>query len=103
MPVSVFSVRHMSAARTWSCRSQPRVASISVSRSTQLYLWLEASAADIPVSAKPERCAGGGQASAALIVVWQGALDGGPERGCMARLADVGEFVDDDVVDQGRR
>ena len=35
-------------------------------------LWLEASAADIPVSAKPERCAGGGKAGAALIVVWQG-------------------------------
>src|SRR5260370_39662021 len=64
---------------------------------------LRAADADIPVSAKPERCAGGGKAGAALIAVGQGALDGGPEGGGVARLADMGEFVDDDVVDQGRR
>src|SRR5260370_18140004 len=36
-----------------------------------------------------------------MVIVGEGTLDGGPEGGRVARLPDVGEFVDDDVVDQG--
>jgi hypothetical protein len=41
---------------------------------------------ELPVSAKPERCAGGGQAGAALVVAGEGSFDGSPEGGGMARL-----------------
>jgi hypothetical protein len=54
-------------------------------------------------SAEPEGRAGSGEAAAALVVVGEGALHGGPESGGVAGLADVGEFVDDDIVEQGDR
>jgi hypothetical protein len=55
------------------------------------------------VLAEPGTGAGSGEAGAALVVVGEGAFDDGPERGCVAWLADVDEFVDDDVIELGRR
>jgi hypothetical protein len=39
----------------------------------------------------------------ARLVVGEGALDGRPERRCVLRMGDEGEFVDEHVVDRGGR
>ena len=52
-------------------------------------------------SAEPEGRAGRREAGSALVVVGEGTFDGRPEGGGVTGLADVGEFVDDDVVEQG--
>jgi len=52
-------------------------------------------------SAKPEGSASRGKTGLAVLVAGHGASDGGPKGGGVAWLADVGEFMDDDVVEQG--
>jgi len=57
------------------------------------------SAERLGVSTEPEDAASGGEAGAALVVVGEGALDRGPENRSVTRLPDVGQLVDDDVVE----
>ena len=50
-------------------------------------------------SAKPESCADAGYTGAALVVAGEGSFDGSPESGSVAGLVDVGQLVDEDVID----